>query len=97
MLCKCILQQCHRYFREYKFVISRAGSSTVNEIISLEFLNFDPYPYAADNHQYYNASVLKSLNCAEIIKDKDMNTHLLSSLINKIINNRKEESRLKKL
>ena len=27
-----------------------------------------------------------SLNCAEIIKDKDMNTHLLSSLINKIIN-----------
>ena len=54
-----------------------------------------PYPYAADNHQYYNASVLKSLNCAEIIKDKDMNTHLLSSLINKIINSPQRRESIK--
>ena len=45
--------------------------------------------------RYYNASVLKSLNCAEIIKDKDINTHLLSSLINKIINNPQRRESIK--
>ena len=77
-------------------IISRAGSSTVNEIICFGIPSIlIPYPYAADNHQYYNASVLKSLNCAEIIKDKDMNTYLLSSLINKIINSPQRRESIK--
>ena len=48
-----------------------------------------------DSHQYYNASVLKSLNCAEIIEDENMNTHILSSLINKIINNPQRRESIK--
>ena len=77
-------------------IISRAGSSTINEIMYFGIPSIlIPYPYAADNHQYYNASVLKSLNCAEIIEDKNINTHILSSLINKIINNPQRRDSIK--
>ena len=79
-------------------IISRAGSSTINEIICYGIPSIlIPYSYAADNHQYYNALILKKLGCAEIIKDKDINTNELSSLISKIINDRQRRESIKEI
>ena len=51
-------------------IISRSGASTVAEILSLKKpAVFVPYPYAADNHQYYNAKVLADRGCAVIVEE----------------------------
>ena len=46
----------HKIIKECDFVITRSGASTINELIFLElpFLAV-PFPFAKDNHQYYNA------------------------------------------
>ena len=79
-------------------IISRAGSSTINEIICYGIPSIlIPYPHASDNHQYYNALVLKKLECAEIIKDKDINAHDLSNLISKIINDPQKRETIREI
>ena len=77
---------------ESDLIISRSGSSTVNEII---FYNkpsvLVPYPYAADNHQYYNAlSVLEQISNSTIILNKDLNSRILYLEILKIFKNTKK-------
>jgi len=45
--------------KEADFAISRAGASTLFELVSNQLPTlFIPYPYAAGNHQYYNAKWL---------------------------------------
>ena len=56
-----------------------------------------PYPYASDNHQYYNALVLKNLKCSEIILDQHLNEHKLSISISKIINDQKRRESIKEI
>ena len=61
------------------------GNQSLDEILQrkIQLISYGipsiliPYSYAADNHQYYNALILKKLECAEIIKDKDINTNEL--------------------
>jgi UDP-N-acetylglucosamine--N-acetylmuramyl-(pentapeptide) pyrophosphoryl-undecaprenol N-acetylglucosamine transferase len=55
------------------FAISRAGASTLWELsaIGLPTL-FIPYPYAAANHQYYNAKFLEDQNLCFIKNEKDL-------------------------
>jgi len=45
--------------KEADFAVSRAGASTLFELVSNQLPTlFIPYPYAAGNHQYYNAKWL---------------------------------------
>ena len=45
------------------FAVSRAGASTLFELVSNQLPSlFIPYPYAAGNHQYYNAKWLVDKN-----------------------------------
>jgi UDP-N-acetylglucosamine--N-acetylmuramyl-(pentapeptide) pyrophosphoryl-undecaprenol N-acetylglucosamine transferase len=55
------------------FAISRAGASTLWELsaIGLPTL-FIPYPYAAANHQYYNAKFLEDQNLCFIKNEQDL-------------------------
>ena len=54
-------------------IISRSGSSTVNEIINNGIPSIlIPFPYASDNHQFYNAQVLNEINCSVLIEDKNV-------------------------
>ncbi|MEJ5172222.1 MAG: undecaprenyldiphospho-muramoylpentapeptide beta-N-acetylglucosaminyltransferase [Hydrogenothermaceae bacterium] len=73
-----------KLFSQTDIVISRSGSSTVNEIITFgKYAIFIPYPYAASNHQYYNVKFLKDLGLSDLIEDRDLTKEKLKESIDK--------------
>lgn len=70
-------------------IISRAGSMTLTETMAIgRAAILVPYPYATENHQYYNAKSLADANAAILIEDKDLNGSWLIETVNKLYNNR---------
>ena len=65
------------------FAISRAGASTLWEMVAngLPAL-FVPYPYAANDHQYYNAKFLADKNLGCIVRENELNKELFFKLLN---------------
>ena len=54
-------------------VISRAGAMTVTELTAIGRPSIlIPYPYATENHQYYNALTLSNANAAVLIEDEKL-------------------------
>ncbi len=75
-------------FKESDLIISRAGASTISEILALKKPSIlIPSPYVASNHQYYNALDLVNLGVAELIEEKNLNVELIKVTINEILNN----------
>lgn len=63
-------------------VICRAGALTVAELAAAGVASIlVPYPYAVDDHQTHNASLLVEAGAAELIADKELNAELLASKI----------------
>lgn len=72
-------------------VISRAGATTCSEIaFSGKPAIFIPYPYATDNHQYYNAEIFEKNKGAIIIKDSELSADKLADIILKLLENEEE-------
>ena len=70
-------------------LVTRAGASTIAEIIALRLPSiFIPSPYVANNHQYYNALSLEKNNSAYIIEEKDLTVLKLEEMINKVFKNK---------
>ena len=68
-------------------VITRAGASTISELLALEKIAiYIPSPYVANNHQYYNALAIKNNNAGEMLEEKDLTSKLIKSKINSILN-----------
>ena len=67
---------------EINFCITRAGASSLAELvqINLPFVAI-PFPYAKDNHQYFNALFYKKLNCCWMI---EQNSNISKDLFNLI-------------
>lgn len=77
-------------------VISRSGSSTVNEIIYYCIPSIlIPYPHASDNHQYFNAKNLNTPECTKIISNDSVNLENIFSSINEIINDNEKVNLIK--
>lgn len=71
-------------------IVCRSGAMTITEISVVEKpAIFIPFPYATENHQEYNARVLADVGAAKIILDKELNSEVLSTAINEIVNDRK--------
>ncbi len=71
-------------YKASDFVISRAGSGTVNELMAFgKYSIFVPYPYAASNHQFYNVKWLEEKGLSKVIEEKDIN--IINSLIKDIL------------
>lgn len=69
-------------------VVCRSGALTVTEIAIMGVPSIMiPFPYAAENHQYYNAKTLEDVGAGIIIEEKDLTKELLEKSINEIINN----------
>jgi len=67
------------------FAISRAGASTLWELSANALPSlFIPYPYAAKNHQYFNAKVLFDINMALLKKQDKLNDKILWDIIKNI-------------
>ncbi|MFT5503600.1 MAG: UDP-N-acetylglucosamine--N-acetylmuramyl-(pentapeptide) pyrophosphoryl-undecaprenol N-acetylglucosamine transferase [Gammaproteobacteria bacterium] len=63
-------------------VICRSGALTVAELAVVGVASIlVPYPYAVDNHQYWNAVSLSSVNAAEIMEENDLDADTLASKI----------------
>ena len=76
-------------------IISRSGAMTITEIAKCEKpAIFIPFPFATENHQEYNAKVLKNVGAAEIILDKDLNKQTLTSTLNDML---QDENKLKQM
>jgi len=53
------------------FAVARAGASTLWELCANRLPTlFIPYPFAASDHQYYNAKTLVDLDCAWLVEEK---------------------------
>lgn len=69
-------------------MVSRAGASTLSEIISLEVPSIlIPSPFVANNHQYLNALDLVNNKAAVMLEEKNLDDGVLFEEVNKLINN----------
>lgn len=77
-------------------MISRAGASTMSEIMALGIPTiFIPSPYVTNNHQYKNAKDLESKEAAWIMEEKDLTKTSFIKMIDDILNNEKEYNKIK--
>jgi len=78
-------------------LITRAGASTMSEILSLTLpAIFIPSPFVANNHQYYNALEIKKNNAGELIEEKELTSEKLDNMINDVLFNEKRYKDMKK-
>jgi len=72
--------------RNVDVCISRAGASSLSELIALKVPSIIiPSPYVANNHQYYNALSLSENNACIMIEEKDLNDKILIESIDKCL------------
>ncbi|OGW38720.1 MAG: undecaprenyldiphospho-muramoylpentapeptide beta-N-acetylglucosaminyltransferase [Nitrospirae bacterium GWD2_57_9] len=65
-------------------VVSRSGATTVAELaVCGKRAILIPFPFAADNHQEFNARSLEALGAAEVILQKDLSPELLAGVVRK--------------
>ncbi|MBR1717891.1 MAG: undecaprenyldiphospho-muramoylpentapeptide beta-N-acetylglucosaminyltransferase [Bacilli bacterium] len=76
-----------RVMKKTDLIVSRAGASTLSEIIALGVPSIlIPSPYVPNNHQYKNALDLTSIGAAVLIEEKNLDSLNLVSAIDSIIN-----------
>ncbi len=78
-------------------IICRAGATTAAEITAFGIPSIlIPSPYVANNHQFYNASVLVEKKCAFMIEEKDLNANTLFEKVSRILKNERLKNEMKK-
>jgi UDP-N-acetylglucosamine--N-acetylmuramyl-(pentapeptide) pyrophosphoryl-undecaprenol N-acetylglucosamine transferase len=75
-------------FQRANLAISRAGAATLNELmISHTPSILIPYPYAAEDHQFYNANVLAEAGGALLVRQENLTTQFLLSEVLDLLHN----------
>ena len=83
-------------FKDTDILVTRAGASTLSEIIALKVPSIlIPSPFVPNNHQYKNAIDLVNNNAALMIEEKDLTFDNLIKSINKILKDKKIELEMK--
>lgn len=85
------------YFQKSDLIISRAGASTIAELIASQKASLlVPFSQAADNHQLLNAKELENANGAEIITESEFSPALFSKKILGYIKNKQKITEMEK-
>ena len=85
-----------RIMKKTDIMVSRAGASTLSEIIALKLPSIlIPSPYVVENHQYKNAMDLINKNAAILVEEKDLKGDILVRKIDEIIDNEKKLKEMK--
>ena len=75
--------------RNCDLIVTRAGASTISEILALNLpAIFIPSPYVAGNHQYYNALEIVKNNAGLMIKEEDLKGEELFKMVTEILNDK---------
>lgn len=70
------------YMNEADFAIARSGASTLWELAATAVPTlFIPYPYAASDHQFYNAQFLVEKDLAWIMRENEIDTKKVLALL----------------
>ena len=73
--------------KDIDLMITRAGASTLSELISLNIPSIlIPSPYVPNNHQYKNAMDLVNSKAAYIMEEKDLDGKKLVDMVDYILN-----------
>lgn len=71
-----------KVFREADVVVSRAGASTVSELLATRKPSIlVPYPFAADDHQRFNAEDVAKTGGAEVIVNSELAEKIAGRLL----------------
>ncbi len=90
------INDMHRCMSAADLVICRAGASSLSEIQAMGKPSIlVPYPYAAENHQYYNAMELVKNDAAILIEEKDFTGERLIKEIDALLSDRKRLEELR--
>jgi len=85
-----------RIMKKTDIIVSRAGASTLSEIIALKVPSIlIPSPYVPDNHQYKNAIDLVNKNASILIEEKNLNGKTLVKTIDSILESEDKISEMK--
>lgn len=77
-------------------IITRAGASTMSEILVLNVPSiFIPSPYVTNNHQYKNAMDLVNKNAGLILEESNLTKDNLINLIDKTLSNKEQYNNIK--
>lgn len=75
-----------RIMKQTDIIVSRAGASTLSEIIALKIPSIlIPSPYVPDNHQYKNAMDLIDKEAAILIEEKNLKGDILVKNIDELL------------
>jgi len=86
-----------RIMKKTDIMVTRAGASTLSEIIALEIPSIIiPSPYVPDNHQYKNALDLVNNKAAVMVEEKDLKGDIIVREIDTLINDKNKLNSMKK-
>ncbi len=90
------IENMTRVMKATDIMVSRAGASTMSEIIALEIPTiFIPSPYVTDNHQYRNANDLVKKNAAIIIEEENLKGDILVRTIDELFRDKIKYNKIK--
>lgn len=85
-----------RIMKRTDLMVSRAGASTLSEIIALRIPSIlIPSPYVPNNHQYKNAMGLIESNACILLEEKNLDGNILTETIDQIIHDDQKLNEMK--
>ena len=77
--------------RNCDLIVTRAGASTMSEILALNLpAIFIPSPYVSGNHQYYNALEIVKNNAGLMIEEDKLNGEVLFNMATDLLNDKQK-------
>ena len=77
--------------RHCDLIVTRAGASTMSEILALNLpAIFIPSPYVANNHQYYNALEIVKNNAGLMIEEDALDGTTLFNMVTDLLSDKKK-------
>lgn len=81
------LEDIERAYARADLIICRAGASTLFELMAMgKPAMLVPFPFAANDHQRFNARALVKAGAAFLVADREINGVFLSNFLKKLIN-----------
>ena len=75
--------------------VSRAGASSLAEIAAMRLpALLVPYPAAADNHQFFNASAFEKTGAAKLLEQKNSTPEKVAAILTELLENETSRSQM---